>query len=164
MMKKGSPCNRQKWRHDRLVSHIPFGERDECWIWTGLTRNPHGHGDRAYFGIRAAARVVYEVFVSGCPIPSRQVLICHDCDNPMCVNPNHLFADNAAGNLADASDKGRMKRGAENGASKLAEDDIRVIRSMAESGIPKHSIAVLYGVSQPNIASIVNRKTWAHVK
>lgn len=77
----------------------------DCWIWTG-SRHGFGYG---LFGLngktRRAHRISYEL-VNG-PIPEGFVL-CHTCDNPPCVNPDHLFVGSKADNTHDALRKGRM--------------------------------------------------------
>ena len=77
----------------------------ECWIWTG-DKMPRGYGrvrrrDRTYVG---AHRVAWEI-VKG-PIPAG-LHVCHRCDNPPCVRPDHLFVGTASDNARDRDAKGR---------------------------------------------------------
>jgi hypothetical protein len=85
---------------------------DECWKWTAYT-NASGYG---MFGVGSrtddsrrrvyAHRFAWEV--TNGPIPNR-LFVCHTCDNPPCVNPNHMFLDTLHGNMKDAAAKGRTR-------------------------------------------------------
>lgn len=133
---------------------------DGCWHWTGYTR-ASGYGE-AYFRennkrVRLLAhRVVYRAF-NGDP---GDLYICHSCDNPHCVRPDHLFAGTPADNSADRNAKGRQARGERNASAKLNEEQVRAIR--ADERLQRE-IAADYGVADHTISSIKNRKTWKHV-
>ena len=76
----------------------------DCWIWTG-TFSSKGY---AKFDSKEAHRLAYERFVG--PIPAG-LLACHECDNPKCVNPAHLWLGTHADNMADMKAKGRQRNG-----------------------------------------------------
>lgn len=86
------------------VAVMPTG----CWEWTG-TRNEQGYG-RLWMstGHRAAHRLAAHLWIEGFRYGDFPLLVCHRCDNPPCVNPEHLFIGTARDNALDASRKGRL--------------------------------------------------------
>ena len=133
-----------------------------CWEWHGATFGNRGYG--AYYdGKRTmgAHRHAYER-VHG-PIP-RGMFICHRCDNPRCVRPDHLFAGSPRDNTRDMIEKGRANppRGTRQHQCKLNEDAVRKIRAMAGAINITHT-ARTYGVTRATIQAVIKRKNWAHV-
>lgn len=88
--------------HERFNSKIE--KTAGCWIWKAGRRK--GYGQFLYLGRkRGAHQVSYELAFGQ---PPKGLDVCHSCDNPPCVNPAHLFLSNNAGNMRDASAKGRL--------------------------------------------------------
>lgn len=89
---------------------------DGCWSWTGAQFR-RGYGAFQLGGsTRKAHRIAYELEHG--PIPAG-LYVCHRCDNPSCVRPDHLFLGTAADNNTDRSQKGRTKPGRNTGGYKL---------------------------------------------
>ncbi len=138
------------WRHTEADPNTG------CWLWRGSVRR-HGYGVfnagcRTYI----AHRFSYELHIGAIP-PG--LYVCHKCDNPRCVNPEHLWVGTAADNNADMTRKGRRAIGTRNN-SKLSDDDVRAILS---SDVPAPRIAREYGVERSLIHQIRARKRWKHI-
>lgn len=90
------------------------------------------------------------------PIP-RGMCVCHSCDMPACVRPDHLFLGTQADNLRDMARKGRRARGEKLPQSKLTSDYVRAIRNASGTHA---EIAIRFGVSRPTISRAIAKKTW----
>ena len=126
----------------------------DCWDWLA-SEDRDGYG-RFWDGEKhvRAHRFAWTLFRG--PIPEgKQVL--HECDNPPCVNPDHLFLGTNTDNIKDMMQKGRH-------AAKLNPVKVREIRDRAAGGETHKSISIDVGVSRPLITEVVNRKLWDHVK
>ena len=91
-------------------------------------------------------------------------LVCHSCDNPKCVNPDHLFLGTPLDNIRDMDKKGRRARvgakGESHPNSKITESTARFI--LNKKG--RHcDVARAFGVSQAIVSNIKRRKTWRHI-
>ena len=87
---------------DRFWAKVKKGP--DCWEWTAAKR--YGYGAIKWDGwTQQAHRVSYQIHVG--PIPPEK-FICHHCDNPGCVNPDHLFSGTSMDNTTDAKIKGRL--------------------------------------------------------
>lgn len=134
-----------------------------CWEWHAR-RNEHGYGIFVIGHAKAylAHRVSFEHFHGAIP-EGRHVL--HRCDNPCCVNPEHLFSGTQADNVRDMIEKGRHvakgMNGVANSQAKLTPEIAQKIRA---SYIPRkvtlRELASRYGVSQATCSLVVNGKRW----
>lgn len=139
-----------------------------CWEWKG--RKERGYG-RTIIGSRtdgtrktiAAHRLSYETFVG--PIPDGME-VCHKCDNPCCVNPDHLFVGTRQDNIDDRESKGRNRpqKGSRNGTAKLTEAIVMSARfERHQRGTSYQKLADKYGVSKRTMQNAVKGLTWTHV-
>lgn len=136
---------------------------DGCWLWTASTKGI-GYGqitcaNRLDRHVPSRASYMWHKGPIG---PGLQV--CHKCDNPPCVNPDHLFLGTMADNMSDKVSKGRQAKGEANGRVVLAEKQVQEVRdTYASGGVSQRKLAKQYGVCQRTITIIVNRKTWKHI-
>lgn len=172
-----------------LKYQLPSNNND-CWVWTGC-RNHRGYGQ---FYFRGRARVSHRVawILNFGEIPEG-MSICHHCDNPPCVNPDHLFLGTMADNMSDKMTKGRLAKGPTSGAhthpdrvsrgtkhssvmkvaaargekqhmAKLTSELVLEIRKLLEtSGLSQREIAEQYDVTKGTISAIHVRKNWKHI-
>lgn len=145
----------------RLWSRVDKSTPNGCWEWQGK-RSQSGYG-RIMYGNKETSvhRVVWEL-VNG-PIADG-VVICHQCDNPSCCNPDHLFEGTQQDNLLNMRSKQRHAFGSRHGQTKLTESDVVEIRRRHSAGeVSQQELAQEYRVAQYTIYAIVHRKTWAHI-
>lgn len=127
-----------------------------CWAWKA-SRNPWGYGQ---FGKTGAHRAAW-IFTHG-PIPSG-LHVCHRCDHPYCVNPDHLFLGTPAENVADAKRKGHYAWGDRKPGVKLHPINVIGAKLLWNLGYSQRFIAKLLGVSFQTIWKIVHNYKWNHL-
>lgn len=90
--------------------------------------------------------------------------VCHRCDNPCCINHNHLFLGTHKQNMEDKARKGRINvSGTKNPSAKLCDVDVLEIKSRICKGDICYEIAREYGVTGEAILAIKNGRTWKHI-
>lgn len=138
-----------------------------CWIWNGPCTYAR-YGTLRIHGTHVAAHRFSWELHNG-PIQNG-LYVCHHCDNPPCVNPDHLFLGTNKDNVDDMWNKGRgvmcpPSIGVNNVNAKLTDADIPIIRDLlSDHSITQNSIAELFHVTRKAIWQIRNGKTWTHVK
>jgi predicted XRE-type DNA-binding protein len=87
------------------------------------------------------------------------LFVCHTCDNPMCVNPDHLFLGTNSDNVKDMVDKNRQAKGEGKSNAKLTKADVDEIREHWGE-FTQREISKYYKVTQSVISEVINYKTW----
>lgn len=163
---------------ERFTSKIDV--KGECWNWKGAS-TPNGYGIFTVMKRNIYAHRFAWMYANGGPIPEG-IVICHKCDNPSCVNPDHLFAATQKENLDDMKAKNRsakgekhrskthpelVLRGEQIGNSKLTSEQVAEIRKLYKRGTPGRKsefslsgLARKYGVGFQTISRIVNGERW----
>jgi len=132
---------------------------NDCWLWTGF-KGTKGYG---MFSInhrsRRAHRVAYELFIG--PIPTG-MLVCHDCDNPGCVNPDHLYAGTQSDNIQDSVRKGRhsgLRYGERHSQARISNREVEEIRIRYKGeNVSQQTLSREYGISQMHVSNILTGK------
>jgi len=155
---------------ERFLSKIAYtANPDSCWEWLGSTVGSH-YG-KICFKIEgkqytiSSHRMSYFIHKNEDPIGK---IILHKCDNGKCVNPNHLHLGTYKDNSKDMVNKGRGKQQFMNGEAhknaKLTEEIVREIRRKnVEDGLQSTELAKMYGICQPAMSRIINKKRWVHI-
>jgi HNH endonuclease len=142
---------------DRLANNTVPDPTTGCWLWTGSV-NRDGYGGLSIGGkTRRASRVSWELHYG--PIPNG-MLVCHRCDTPACVNPDHLFLGSARDNAHDAVAKGRNAAGERHGCARLSAADVADVRDRAARGETLRSIAASLGLHRLHVGNIVRGDSW----
>lgn len=157
---------RRRSIEERFFRKVTPGYPDKCWEWTGQ-RTKFGYGIFKYDNHSTTAHRISWSLVHG-KIPP-DTLVCHKCDNPPCVNPNHLFLCNYQDNHNDMVAKGRERvkittYGSRQWMSKFKEHEVVKIRRLyGKGGVTQRELASKHKVHLATIQRILSRKNWRHV-
>ncbi len=128
----------------------------ECWHWTGCCTG------RGYGQIKINMKMIYthrfswQIHFGEIP---KDLCVLHKCDNPICVNPKHLFLGTQEDNIFDMHQKDRQAKGENHGQHKLTVKQVEQIRGLKEK-YTQREIAKMFDVCHATIASIHSNITW----
>lgn len=127
---------------------------DSCWLWMGAL-DRWGYGKSCGTG---AHRVSWTLAVG--PVPSGS-FVCHHCDVPHCVNPEHLYIGNQRTNMDDMVRRGHSTRGDRNPNSRLNFEQAEEMRTLRASGEWTYQkLSERFGVGKTQVARICTGKHW----
>ena len=156
-MRTGRPRTPVK---DRLLALIKVS--GECWIYTGV-KSKDGYGQIGVGRTTTvrAHRAAYQEFIG--PIPAG-VLVCHKCDTPLCIRPEHLFLGSPLDNAADMMAKGRKRvlAGVHHPLAKLTDEQVAEIRARRSAGEKLSAIACAFNISFQHVSALSRGVFRAH--
>lgn len=142
---------------DRFMEKVSPEPNSGCWLWTSSIDST-GYGtfwkDKTS---HKAHRLSYQIYRGEIPLGMQ---VCHKCDTPLCVNPEHLFIGTLQDNMHDRNSKRRQAHGVRHSRAKICEADVVAIRSSTETTV---SLSKKYNVGSDVISRIKNHKAWRHV-
>lgn len=150
---------------NRFMSGLPKDiEPTKCWIWQGSLNRVGGYGRPRVGGKRRmlAHRISWTLFNGRIPFG---MFVCHACDTPACVNPDHLFLGTAGDNHRDMVLKNRQyhPKGQIHPNAKLNDNSVTVIKSLVSKGLSQSEVARQFGVTRKAVNHIIRKRTWIHL-
>ena len=147
---------------EKAIKHfwdrVDIRGKDECWEWRG-GRQAFGHGRLRVCGRRWLAHR-FSYTISFGPIP-HGLFVLHKCDNPPCVNPNHLYVGTQNDNVQDRVDRDRSAFGEDSGKTCLTNEQVFDIQRLYNTGnYTQRDLAARYGVSISCVGNIIDGKRW----
>ena len=131
-----------------------------CWEWEG-TRDKAGYGKTKQN--RLAHRETYRLFV-GDDVFKPNLCVLHKCDNPPCVNPEHLYQGTQKDNARDRQERGRnhgaLKAGQANRNSRFTLQEVRGFRKRMLEGESAYKLAKEIGCTKRTMSQIRDNKHW----
>jgi DNA-binding CsgD family transcriptional regulator len=135
--------------------------KESCWL-TNYSKNSK-KPSISIEGVRyLLTRVIYKLYKGKDP---GELYVCHTCDNPRCINPDHLWLGTCADNMADKKNKNRQTKGSIVPSSKLTEEKVIEIKKLLiENKLTLKEIKNRFGVGNRTISEINSGKRWSHVE
>lgn len=139
---------------------------DDCWVWTAaFDKDMYGKFRLSENGKKIDIRAhVYSWLLFTGLSHSKGLQVCHKCDHPYCVNPDHLFLGTVQDNMEDRDAKGRQTKGDKHPKSKITKEQVIEMRELFATGkYTKTQLSHLYKLSLSNTSAIIRRDIWKSV-
>ena len=155
------PTKSIEYKIDNAGCHICISHHRDSWGYPILKRNGY---------TSHMSRFVYKKYKG---MMSRKKMVMHTCDNPACINPDHLILGTQLDNMRDRQKKGRFNylrdgtfrenhQGEKNSKAKLNDKIVKSIKT--DHTTPSSQLAILYGVCRQTIWRIRNDSAWKHIQ
>lgn len=141
----------------RFYERIKIDEHG-CWIWTG--GNNQKYGVMRFKNTNMGVHRFCVQYIKKEKIGDK--FVCHTCDRPLCVNPDHLFLGTHDDNMIDAKSKQRYAFGEKHYQKKLKEKEIKEICKLVKCGLSQSQISKIFDIEQTNISHIKLGKNWKY--
>lgn len=143
----------------RIEDNTAYEPNTGCWLWLAGT-SAQGYGRIFHDGKpRLVHRLVYENKFGEIP---HGLDALHHCDNPLCINPDHIFIGTQRDNNLDRDRKGRTPKGENHYRAKFDSLQIKVIRSIGKS-ITGRSLAKYFNCAESTISEVLSKRLWKHL-
>ena len=159
-------------RFDYVADRMQLYTLDQetgCWRWGGKIKKARcGYGQIVIYcqdmnpkkRMFYAHRVAYAFFNGADP---GELCVMHSCDNPACINPDHLVLGTHADNMSDMAKKGRSTAGELNPRSKLSRSTVEAVIEKIVQGCSNVDIAEDLPVTHAQISNIRHGKAWRNL-
>lgn len=153
---RGVPAEERFWKQVRKT--------EGCWLWMA-SKDQDGYGifNGVCGGVSCTRAHRFSYVLGTGEIPGKGLVIRHTCDNPSCVNPEHLVLGTSKENSQDMISRGRHLAGSARQREKIAKltkDQVKYILEGKETGV---ELAQKFGVSKAHISAIRCRRTWKDI-
>ncbi len=134
---------------------------DYCWVWIGCHSKKNGYGRIGIDGNNYIAdRISYWIHYKIDPL---ELEVCHECNNPSCIRPDHLFLGTHTQNMRHMIIENRRNfKGSLHPRSKLTEQNVLKIREL-QNQFSASQIGQMFHVSKAAIIDILQRRNWNHI-
>lgn len=137
-------------------------DENGCWICTSHVPDLHGYPTcKRNHKKTKICKVFYEEYKN--TTVSKELCLCHKCDNRMCINPDHIFLGTKSDNSKDMVSKNRQAKGEGNKNSKLTEEQVREIK-FGCTGMKYTEIAMKFNIAANTVGYIKSNRLWSHIK
>lgn len=150
---------------ERFASKFTPEPNTGCWLWLGGL-DQDGYGKFTTWRGSKWANIGahrFSIGFHGAPVPPG-MLVCHHCDNPACVNPDHLYIGTPKDNASDIDRRGRRPLGERAPNAKLTRATVSSARALLASGMSVSAASRALSVNVRTLSDVARGVSWSHVQ